>query len=514
VSTFRLSNDQLNTLRTRGDHDLEGRLPPDADYFSRVATDGLVQALNDKPEMYRLMRPVGNAAFEHWRLTAPDRFDVDATDLWPQIQMARRLFVKYGDDIAAALLLAGLPELYATAWGAPVLVAHGDLVWHVQRRIRQTAQFLLDVLSGEQPSAEDVRNGREIDSGTERLRSAAVAIRYFHQRLREQLSRDPELLNPENKGRNTPVNQEDLLGTLLTFTVTVFRVFSALGIELTADEEEAYLLLWDLVGEIMGIGGEAARATVRRPRRANAKAEPAERWLSSIRPSCVADATRLLAKMHARQWIQLADTLDVPQARLGDLPSDSLNAGRILTKALLDNLTEAMPPTRRPHPRAVMRTFAPDVVRQRLALTGGGLLDLAWRKLPARRWRSDPRTTFETPNRIGAMTLRIAAGDIARHAFLAFIDADGPPFEFPGLDFDRSRRASKRPQDNPAYLGTPSPPRKTAAKKRSAKKAAATKRPIKKAAATRRPAKKRSAKKTAATKRPAKKRPAKTTKKT
>ena len=83
------------------------------------------------------------------------------SDLWPQIQEARRLFETYGDEIAAAVLLAGLPELYATQWGAPVLVAHGDLVWHVQRRVRQTAQFLLDVLSREESDAADLTEGTE-----------------------------------------------------------------------------------------------------------------------------------------------------------------------------------------------------------------------------------------------------------------------------------------------------------------------------------------------------------------
>jgi hypothetical protein len=462
VTNLRLSNDQLDTLRTRGDHDLGVGLPSDNGYFGRVATDGVVQALKANDAMYTKMQRLGRDAFDHWRKTAPERFDVDATDLWPQIQMANRLFEKYGDEVAAALLLAGLPELYATQWGAPVLVAHGDLVWHVQRRIRQTAQFLLDVLSSQQPTSADVAKGEEIVSGTERLRSAALAIRYFHQRLREQLLKAPDLLNPENKNPNTPVNQEDLLGTLLTFNVTVFRVFSALGIEVTADEEKAYLLLWDLVGEIMGVGGEAARATDRRTRSAAAKGRPAsaarartrpEPWLSSIRPSCVADATSLLDKMHARQWIQVPSTLNLPSGTPGDLPSDPLNPGRILTKALLDNLTEAMPPSRRRHPLAVMRTLAPDVVRDRLGLTGGGLFDLAWRKLPARRWRTDPQTRFDTPNRVGAMMLRLAAGDITRHAFLAFIDADGPPFVFPGLDFERSGRPPKRPQDNPGYLG-------------------------------------------------------------
>ena len=68
------------------------------------------------------------------------------------IVRARDLFVRYGDEISAALLLSALPESYAAEWGAPVLIAHGDLVWQLPRRIRQTALFLLGVLTDTGPS--------------------------------------------------------------------------------------------------------------------------------------------------------------------------------------------------------------------------------------------------------------------------------------------------------------------------------------------------------------------------
>ena len=68
-------------------------------------------------------------------------------DVEEMIRQARDLFVRYGDEISAALLLSALPESYAAEWGAPVLIAHGDLVWQLPRRIRQTALFLLAVLT-------------------------------------------------------------------------------------------------------------------------------------------------------------------------------------------------------------------------------------------------------------------------------------------------------------------------------------------------------------------------------
>src|SRR5205085_9748899 len=67
------------------------------------------------------------------------------------IARARDLFVRYGDEISAALLLSALPESYGAEWGAPVLIAHGDLVWQLPRRIRQTALFLVGVLTDTGP---------------------------------------------------------------------------------------------------------------------------------------------------------------------------------------------------------------------------------------------------------------------------------------------------------------------------------------------------------------------------
>ncbi len=57
--------------------------------------------------------------------------------------------------------------------------------------------------------------------------------------------------------RGVPINQEDLLGTLGTFTVTTFEVMEKLGVPWNDEAELAYLMLWDRVGELLGIGTEA-----------------------------------------------------------------------------------------------------------------------------------------------------------------------------------------------------------------------------------------------------------------
>jgi hypothetical protein len=51
----------------------------------------------------------------------------------------------------------------------------------------------------------------------------------------------------------TPINQEDLLGALLTFTVSVFEVLDKLGVDYDDAALEAYLLRWCVVGHLLGI---------------------------------------------------------------------------------------------------------------------------------------------------------------------------------------------------------------------------------------------------------------------
>jgi hypothetical protein len=50
-----------------------------------------------------------------------------------------------------------------------------------------------------------------------------------------------------------PVNQQDLLATLATFTVMVFRALNRMGVVVSVAEQEAYLHLWTVVGELLGI---------------------------------------------------------------------------------------------------------------------------------------------------------------------------------------------------------------------------------------------------------------------
>jgi hypothetical protein len=413
----------LSALREIGDPKRIKKIKNVKGYFSNVATAGLDVALA-KSDVGEIVLGHADSDFKE-AIAVLDSYGIEAT---VAIAQARGLFTKYGDEICSALLLAGLPNTYATAWGARVLVAHGDLVWALPRRVRQTAMFLMTVLT-----MDEAVDTAADPAGTSTIVRTAAGLRLFHHAVRTQLQRDDDALDALGTENKTPINQEDLLGTLLTFTVTTFGVLDQFGVEWSNDDREAYLLFWDLVGAALGIGTEKVRDDLKK--RTNSYIP------DPLRPQTVDAATRLLDQLHARQWLPDQDTINNGRP----FPWSGLVPGRMLSNALLAALTDAMPAPRRAWPAAVMRELAPTIVRSRLGLNRSGVSTYAT------RWCAD-RSRYMKVAR--AATLRMMANDITSHAMQSFLRAGGPPFEIPGLDLrelttsraDQSRLADTTPK--------------------------------------------------------------------
>src|SRR5829696_8341355 len=120
-----------------------------------------------------------------------------------------------------------------------------------------------------------------------------------------------------------PLNQEDLLGMLLSFSITVFEVLERYAIYWTADEQEAYLHAWDVVGSYLGIG---TRAAVSKLEDSLGRKVTGDQW-QGLRPPTVADSRALLDQIRARQWLDPSPTSVLD-------PSDwsSVRSGRVMTK--------------------------------------------------------------------------------------------------------------------------------------------------------------------------------------
>ena len=179
--------------------------------------------------------------------------DQPALPQWAEpdrIAKAQDFFAESGLLIGVALYCASLPETFAAAEGVQVLHLTARLATGTRRRIYETAQFLIDVMT---PGALEV--------GAAGYREAR-RVRIVHAAVRHLILNDPTVDRacdgPTSAPRwcsewGLPLNREDMLGTLMAFTTVVFDALPRLGVETSLEERADYLHAWKVVGALMGI---------------------------------------------------------------------------------------------------------------------------------------------------------------------------------------------------------------------------------------------------------------------
>lgn len=163
-----------------------------------------------------------------------------------------------------ALLFGALPQTYSCWRGAQVLTATGRLaidprmprerqVKRLQHRVAATAQFVLNIM---EPGAFDSRTGRAVLT-TLTVRLLHAGIRFV---LRNAGSHRDDSRPPWRYGRlGRPINQEDMLGTMLAFSTVTFDKMRMLNVELSDRQEEALFHRWKLMGFHLGIREDLLR---------------------------------------------------------------------------------------------------------------------------------------------------------------------------------------------------------------------------------------------------------------
>ena len=166
------------------------------------------------------------------------------------MQQGQAFFNLHWPNIVTLLFCASLPSAYAAHKGAQVLWQTGRLTDQVHRRIFETAQFILDVMApgGFNPNGMAIR--------------ASQKVRLIHASIRYYILNVPHAKSTWNPEWGLPINQEDMAGTLMTFSIQILQGLQRLGIPVTDDEAEAYLHAWKVVGHIMGVNPELIPANV------------------------------------------------------------------------------------------------------------------------------------------------------------------------------------------------------------------------------------------------------------
>jgi len=237
------------------------------------------------------------------------------------IAEAESFFLRYGLASATLLACASLPECYVMKYGTEVLAYTRFLQVDTTRRVRETAQMVMDVMCP-----------RGLEPGGRGLR-ATMKVRVMHAIVRHMILHDPHARpNPADPGLRAqfgcPVNQEDMAYTLMTFSYVVVRGLETMGYTLATRERDAYIHCWNVVGYLMGIREEllparfddARELFTAIQRRQHGRSEPGRKLTAALLKS-LEDAVpgRLHDPMPAALMRRLighetADALGVPRA--------------------------------------------------------------------------------------------------------------------------------------------------------------------------------------------------------
>ncbi len=164
-----------------------------------------------------------------------------------KIKVGQDVFAQFGPEICLLLLCKALPLAYSCKKGAEVLYQTGrlragkdDSLDRFKRRLMETSQFVLNVCipEGYLPQGAGLITAQKV-------RLIHAAIRYYIQQTDWNVS-----------DYGVPINQEDLAGTLQSFSALIIEGLGQLKIELTNQQIEGYYHCWRIAGHIVGVNDE------------------------------------------------------------------------------------------------------------------------------------------------------------------------------------------------------------------------------------------------------------------
>ena len=156
----------------------------------------------------------------------------------PKVETSQDYFEKEGNLYMAMLGFYSLPYTYAFSDGAQVLIRSKRITEEAGKRLSETALFLLDTF----------RPGTFLTDDRALLSIAKVRlIHAFSRFFVGKYAKDWD----ENWG--IPVNQEDLIGTNLAFSLMVMRGMEKLNQFPGKEIHESVLHYWKIVGYYLGI---------------------------------------------------------------------------------------------------------------------------------------------------------------------------------------------------------------------------------------------------------------------
>jgi ER-bound oxygenase mpaB/B'/Rubber oxygenase, catalytic domain len=153
-----------------------------------------------------------------------------------QISRATDFYKKHQNAIGLLLACYSLPYCYLGENGAQVLGFSKRMQTDTHNRLKETGLFLKTIL--------------KYDNWMTGLAQRSILkVRLMHAIWRHKLS----LSDKWNIAWGIPINQEDMIGTNLSFSLLIIRGLKKMGVSISLSEETSYMALWNDIGHLMGI---------------------------------------------------------------------------------------------------------------------------------------------------------------------------------------------------------------------------------------------------------------------
>ena len=213
--------------------------------------DNFIKAIfsdnEEKKRLYTLLQSLRhNSQVDEFKSTYINNELFNARDRLPKWTDSRNLhagsafFAKHAQVILNMLGLLSLPYCYAGANGAMVLNLSDRMRNDIGKRLIETGEFVWDVMA---PNAFD-KDGNGF--------AAILKVRLMHAAVRFYTLQDDKW----DAAFGFPVNQEDMAGTNLSFSLIVIRGLRKFGFHISYDEQQSFMHLWNIIGSMLGVNDE------------------------------------------------------------------------------------------------------------------------------------------------------------------------------------------------------------------------------------------------------------------
>ena len=243
------SNEFLNAKRLSGD--------PSADKFIQYVFADPVKKLQLQQWLSGTLEENGlDLLKDHY----PDfEFISKARDLpsWADpklMKVGSAFFAKHSEMIMSLLGLLSLPYCYTAANGAMVLYISGLIKKQTTKRLFDTAVFVWEVM------------GPYAFNSTGNAYREILKVRIMHAAVRYYTLQSGKWDN----AWGLPINQEDMAGTNLSFSLIVIRGLRRLGFHVSHADQTALMHVWAVIGYLSGLNEDLIPEDVKRAQQLDA----------------------------------------------------------------------------------------------------------------------------------------------------------------------------------------------------------------------------------------------------